>query len=371
MALDYVPAMVPVAGKTVNVVLQMVTFGVLCFCLIILVIYADSALFVLTTSVIVHGFGINNSREVCEGGIILCLVCYMTTKILIYYFLVERAVFPYTVFVILNFIFRITYINPNGVCIIGMQKLAMLPLIIFEIIVNIYLTLLFVLPLRALQSFKSHSNPALNRMAFRSFVGSCATLITSVTNLTILMEMKGEPGWICLMICNADILFCVIVLHWMSSREHKAEDPAWSGSGVVRPKGPAGTVGSNRDRSRRVSALVRDVVEAEKRSLHSSSGRITAPTKTLAPSGVVTECKGVAPSGFIRVLHRRGSSWDGSAGRSLRGEDEVELNNIRVQTVHTREVEIEAGAKRWASVSSGGGDRWVGSQKGVVGERIV
>ena len=88
------------------------------------------------------------------------LICYMTNKILIYYFLVEKAyvvrgsmkprmktklwlfnclfmLLPYTVFVIMNFIFRITYINDSGVCIIGMQKIAMLPLITFEVIVNV------------------------------------------------------------------------------------------------------------------------------------------------------------------------------------------------------------------------------------------
>jgi hypothetical protein len=135
-------------------------------------IYVDSTLFVFATSIIVHGLGINSSRAVCEGGILLCLVCYMTTKILIYYFLVERAyivrgsrkprlktklwlfnclfmMLPYTIFVIMNFVWRITYINDKGVCIIGMQKIAMLPLIIFEVIVNIYLTLLFILPLRS------------------------------------------------------------------------------------------------------------------------------------------------------------------------------------------------------------------------------
>jgi hypothetical protein len=32
---------------------------------------------------------------------------------------------------------RITYINDQGVCIIGMQKIAMMPLIVFEVIVNV------------------------------------------------------------------------------------------------------------------------------------------------------------------------------------------------------------------------------------------
>lgn len=56
-------------------------------------------------------------------------------------------------------------------------------------------------------------------MATRSLVGSLATLTTSVANLTVLMVLHGEPGWICLTCCNADILFCVLVLHWVASKE--------------------------------------------------------------------------------------------------------------------------------------------------------
>jgi hypothetical protein len=56
----------------------------------------------------VHGFGVNSSRAICEGGILLCkfgerfqtaninseegLTCYMSAKVMTYYFLVERAV---------------------------------------------------------------------------------------------------------------------------------------------------------------------------------------------------------------------------------------------------------------------------------------
>ncbi|KAH7095077.1 hypothetical protein FB567DRAFT_20056 [Paraphoma chrysanthemicola] len=94
MAVDYVPAKVPVVGQVISVILQMSTFGVLCFCLtrrtqhirkwsrlplaqwLILIIYADSALFVFATGLIVQGFGINSSREVCEGGILLCMVVH-------------------------------------------------------------------------------------------------------------------------------------------------------------------------------------------------------------------------------------------------------------------------------------------------------
>jgi hypothetical protein len=46
----------------------------------------------------------------------------------------SRNTFKETVF---NESSRITYINSKGVCIIGMEKIAMMPLIIFEAIVNV------------------------------------------------------------------------------------------------------------------------------------------------------------------------------------------------------------------------------------------
>lgn len=58
----------------------------------IIIIYIDSVMFVFGTSTLLHGFGVNSSPEVCETGIFLCLLCYMSTKIFTYYFLVERAV---------------------------------------------------------------------------------------------------------------------------------------------------------------------------------------------------------------------------------------------------------------------------------------
>ena len=131
---------------------------------------------------------------------------------------------PYLVVFVINFIFRIAYINKEGQCIIGMKKVSMIPLIAFDVLVNVYLTILFILPLRQLYSYKHNTRTAapasahpLRKVALRTFVGSCATLTSSVVNLTVLMVLEGEPGWVCLMCCNADILFSVVVLHWVTA----------------------------------------------------------------------------------------------------------------------------------------------------------
>jgi hypothetical protein len=201
-------------------------------------------------------------------------------------------------------------------------------------------------------------------MAFRSLIGSCATLTSSVANLTVIMVLKGEPGWICFIVCNSDILFTVSVLHWVTSKENRAEGSSAQSGAVSRQKGGAATISSTRDPSRRVSALVRDVIEAEKRSEDLISGKGAGPS-------IKTECKASpdGAGGIVRVLHRRAPSWnDGQPHR----EDEVELNNILVQTVHTVEVEVENEGVQWNGASSiESGDEWVGSRNKVIGQRLV
>jgi hypothetical protein len=248
----------------------------------------------------------------------------------------------------MNFIWRISYIDEKGVCIIGMQKKAMMPLIVFEVIVNVclsnpttstshspssqvYLTLLFILPLRSmfppplhsptppnpqtdLHSYKNKANPKLNRMAFRSFIGSCATLTTSVANLSVLMVLKGEPGWICLMCCNADILFCVLVLHWVTSHDRPTTHP------------------STHDMTdkRRSRTLVMESLATnsgcDKEHVEDRQVRITTEC--------MSEPLGGRQSRPGRVVRNKSGMWDGDEGG-----DEVELRKIHVVTCQTREVE--------------------------------
>ncbi|KKY16590.1 hypothetical protein UCDDS831_g06929 [Diplodia seriata] len=258
-AANYIPADIPFAGRMISMFMSLVTLCVLSVCIVrrvqrihswlalplaawlIVIIYSDSFLFVFVTALF-KDIGLNSNQTICEGAILLCLICYMSTKIFIYCFLyIVRGkheprmkdklylfncffmMLPYTVVVILNFVWRIAYINTTGTCIIGMQKRAMLPLIIFDVAVNVYMTALFIVPLRQLYSYKNRQNTMLHTMAFRTFIGSCATLTSSVANLTVLMVLRGEPGWICLLCCNADILFSVLVLHWVTSGDRTGQ----------------------------------------------------------------------------------------------------------------------------------------------------
>jgi len=259
-AAHYKPAVIPESGRTVSIFLSLVTISVIVACLstrlagqqswrnnhltrwLVLAIYIDSFLFVFTTAIISQGVGLNNSLTVCSVAVELCLVFYMTTKVMLYLFLVERArivrgtrkprtkdrlylfnffgmLIPYGIVIVLNLLYRFALINNKGMCIIGIKLIAIIPLVSFDVIVNVYLTILFLVPLWGLYSFRNKLNLALRRTALHAFIGSCVTLTSSVANLLTIMILKGEPGYICLMCCNADILFSVLVLHWMTSRD--------------------------------------------------------------------------------------------------------------------------------------------------------
>ncbi|CAM1505139.1 Fc.00g107760.m01.CDS01 [Cosmosporella sp. VM-42] len=237
---------VPVSGDVLSVVVSLVSTTILSVFLaqrflaiktwrrlpfivwIVFVIYIDSYCFIFTTALLQQSFGLNSSKGMCLGAILLCLICYVSTK-LIYIFLVEKSyiirgtrkrrlqsklyIFNsfgmlglYVVVAILNFIFRITKFE-NGQCVIGMKRVAMIPLISFDFIANVYLTILFLIPLKNLYSFKnmarSPANIHLRTVAFRTFIGATCTLISSIVNL---------------------ILFSAIVIQWVTSKDNAGSD---------------------------------------------------------------------------------------------------------------------------------------------------
>jgi hypothetical protein len=239
---------VPVAGQVMSVIITMVAITVISTFLtqrilaikvwtrlpfvvwLVLAIYVDSYLFVFATSLLQHSFGVNSSKQLCEGAILLCLACYVTTKIFIYLFLVEKAYIirgtpkrrmqsklyifnsfgimtVFVVVIVLNFIYRIVRIE-EGQCVIGMEGVGIIPLITFDALANTYLTIMFLIPLKKLYSFRnmarSPANIRLRTVAFRTFLGSLCTLTSSIVNLSVLMALHGEPGWVCLMCCNCD-----------------------------------------------------------------------------------------------------------------------------------------------------------------------
>ncbi|KEQ86705.1 hypothetical protein M438DRAFT_181388 [Aureobasidium pullulans EXF-150] len=252
------PTEVPAPARVVTMILTMFTIAILAVFFtrrlhqvkswttlpvlnwLVLAIYVDSFFFVFFTGILSKAFSVNASAGFCDAAILLCLISYMSTKILLYYFLVEKCylirsageprrqsklwlfnffgvICPYIVLVVLMIVYRISYMNKEGVCIIGMQRNALVPTIVFDVFLNVWLTTLFLQPLRDCYSYKQQSSSRLRNVVVRTFVGSCATLALSITNLTVIAILDGEPGYICLCLCNLDILCTTLILHWVSS----------------------------------------------------------------------------------------------------------------------------------------------------------
>ncbi|KAL2675021.1 hypothetical protein Neosp_011201 [[Neocosmospora] mangrovei] len=160
----HVPKKVPIGGDIMSIIVTLAAVTALSAFLFVFAIYIDSYCFVFATALLQQVFGVNTNYNICHGAILLCLVCYVTTKIYIirsstvrrmksklYLFNMFGMLGGYTVVVILNFIFRIAKIV-NGECVIGMQSISMIPLITFDAVVNVYLTFLFLIPLKILFS---------------------------------------------------------------------------------------------------------------------------------------------------------------------------------------------------------------------------
>ncbi|KAH8883528.1 hypothetical protein GQ53DRAFT_771736 [Thozetella sp. PMI_491] len=274
---DIVGQALPVANRVGTLFLNLVSLAALSICgtrrvqnirswrslplsyWLLLFIYTDSLLFVISTALI-NNVGINTSSTICQAGILVCLSFYLSSKILVYLFLVEKAhivrgrglsrlkdkvylfncfgmLLPYAGVAIANFVKRISYIREDGMCIIGMERVVLLPLVIFDVVVNVYLTATFLIPIRNLHSY--NNNPRLKRMAIRTFIGSVATLTSVVANIVLMMVLNGEPGWMCFTFCNIELLFTTLVLHWVtvadSTGETEKSSNKYSRSHNIRP----------------------------------------------------------------------------------------------------------------------------------------
>jgi hypothetical protein len=48
---------------------------------VIIVIYVDSLIFIIGASILSHGYDMESGRDLCSNAVLLCLACYMTTKV--------------------------------------------------------------------------------------------------------------------------------------------------------------------------------------------------------------------------------------------------------------------------------------------------
>lgn len=111
---------------------------------------------------------------------------------------------PGLAFMIWSFADHFSRFDEAGNCIIGARREALVPVVVFDAVMNIYISLLFIHPLRKLYTSSPDVNPAFRRMALRTFCASIISIVASAINLAVLTGLDGEYGWACLLSCHLD-----------------------------------------------------------------------------------------------------------------------------------------------------------------------
>ncbi|TID18090.1 hypothetical protein E6O75_ATG10735 [Venturia nashicola] len=246
---DYA-GLTPLGANIIALIISLVTQLVLVYCLsqritaianpreapfatwLVVTLFVTSFIFAFVAAILRFGISTNKNIQICHASIWLCLTLYFITKILIYWYFVEKAASgvyhkqnfaranmcpvdpmgPYVVLWGLTFAARLYYIDNRHICYLGIGRPILIPLIIWDLLLNIYSTALFISPLRKLYSYQTNSNPGLRKMARRTFTGCVISLLCTIMNLMVQSILDGEPAWLCLML----FLLNVLVIHWVA-----------------------------------------------------------------------------------------------------------------------------------------------------------
>ena len=93
-------------------------------------------------------------------------------------------------------------------CQLGLSNWSGVAYIIWDGILNAYLTIAFVWPLLRTQIKGSR----LQRIATQSMAGSAISLATSVANISLIIAFQMESAWLLLSTCTIDLLLNVVAL---------------------------------------------------------------------------------------------------------------------------------------------------------------
>ncbi|KAF9308927.1 hypothetical protein BG003_010418 [Podila horticola] len=178
----------------------------------------------------------------CTMSVYLCIALYAFSKIIIYLFLMEKVyvvtavgttranfmlyrvnlvlLIPYFGIFALMLFFRVSHLQDDGTCLIGLLPPASITLIIYDVFISSWLTVLFIRPLMSSTSLlQGPSKGKLRDVARRTLLGSVVALILSTANVFTLVVFKGhERGLICLASCTVDVTLNAMTVHWVTSR---------------------------------------------------------------------------------------------------------------------------------------------------------
>ncbi|KAF9102573.1 hypothetical protein BGX29_004415 [Mortierella sp. GBA35] len=201
----------------------------------------------------------------CTLSIFMCLSLYAMSKVIIYMFLIEKVyvvssvttlrrdttlyrvnillLTPYTIILILMILNRVAVLDENDQCFIGLKPLASITLILYDIFISSWLTILFIRPLMSTTSvLQGPSKGKLRQVARRTLVGSIVALILSSANVFTLVYFKGyEDSVLCLLSCTMDVTLNACAVHWVTSRARGNNGSDKAGSRGGHQHTPGGT----------------------------------------------------------------------------------------------------------------------------------
>ncbi|KAG8812160.1 hypothetical protein FRC18_003068, partial [Serendipita sp. 400] len=106
------------------------------------------------------------------------------------------------------------YIRPDRMCVIGLGPIASIPLLAYDVFLNVFLTGMFVYPLLR----HKLSNPKLRGLAKHTCFAAAVALGTSVVNILILTLLHGRQlGWVCLASCGFDVTVNALVIYFITN----------------------------------------------------------------------------------------------------------------------------------------------------------
>ncbi|KAL0059011.1 hypothetical protein AAF712_014280 [Marasmius tenuissimus] len=233
--------------------------------LIVLLIFADSWLFLFSSGVVIFGIGLETTTRACTGAIAVCIIFYASSKVLIYLFLSEKVfviwsmsstggrfrspvylvclgtMVGYVVVLILMVLGEyiptneiltpsetpvlptgaIHFWREDGACVIGLKAFSSIPLLVYDFYLTVFLNGLFIWPICR------SGNPMIRRVAIRTLAASLAALLTSAVNIGVLTAQHGHQlGWVCLGSCGTDVIINAIAIFWVTSPTRSEDEPS-------------------------------------------------------------------------------------------------------------------------------------------------
>ncbi|ORY75968.1 hypothetical protein BCR35DRAFT_353491 [Leucosporidium creatinivorum] len=210
----------------------------------LLLVLLNTLAFVFSAALMALGVGTSLNAASCEATIWMCILWYSAAKVCITFFLVERVhivhgqqqpsrlknkIYLSNCLLLLGwtgvFLFLIishkTSIRPSdGQCSFFISRYSSLAAGLLDMVIILYLSLLFALPL-----YRGRwANPEIRRLAIRSLAASLVSMASTTANMfwTTFGARGHQVPYLCLALCTADCLVNAGVLFFITSSDSKS-----------------------------------------------------------------------------------------------------------------------------------------------------